>query len=129
MTPFAGEGVNAGMRDALDLFNAIETAIKEESDLDAAVTQFEESMFERAAGFMADTLTNKNGMFAHDAPYTFFADMVGVMVRELSGYDVTKGWKSWLWWPVRTTAYGIIVTIGSYGAVKRRVKDLFRSQQ
>ena len=122
MTPFAGEGVNAGMRDALDLVGAIEKSVTEKTDLDLTVQGWEESMFERSAVFMADTMVNKMGMFAQDAPYSFFAAMIGVFARA-NGYDVKKGWMSWL--PVTKTAYAFVWAIGTFGVVRRRVIDFF----
>ncbi|KAK5096971.1 hypothetical protein LTR70_006272 [Exophiala xenobiotica] len=126
MTPFAGEGVNAGMRDALDLVGAIEKSVTEKTDLDLAVQAWEESMFERSAVFMADTMVNKLGMFAQDAPYSFFAAMIGVFARA-NGYDVKQGWMSWL--PVTKTAYAFVWAIGTCGVVRRHVIDIFRGQQ
>jgi len=126
MTPFAGEGVNAGMRDALDLVAAIEKSLTEKTDLDLAVQDWEESMFERSADFMADTMVNKMSMYAQDAPYSFFAAMTGVFARE-NGYDVKKGWMSWL--PITKTAYGVFCCIGTFGAVRRRVTDFLRGQR
>jgi len=126
MTPFAGEGVNAGMRDALDLSAAIEKALEEKSDIDTAVKEFEESMFVRMAEFMQKTLINKNGMYADDAPYTFFTGMLGVVAEEMH-YDLEKGWLSWL--PIKSTAYGVLWSMGTFGAVRRRVTDLMRSKK
>lgn len=114
------------MRDTLDLVAAIEKSLTEKTDLDLAVQGWEESMFEGSADFMADTVVNKMGMYAQDAPYSFFADMIGVFVRA-HGYDVKKGWMSWL--PVTKTAYAFFWNIGTFGAVRRRVTDVFRRQQ
>jgi len=126
MTPFAGEGLNAGMRDSLDLTAAIEKSLTEETDLDEAVKVWEESMFERSAEFMADTMLNKTGMYAEDAPYSFFASMMTVVAREF-GYDLNRGWMAWV--PISKTVYGICWTVGTFGAFRRRAKDLFRGQQ
>ncbi|KAK5071444.1 hypothetical protein LTR64_004778 [Lithohypha guttulata] len=125
-TPFAGEGVNAGMRDALDLAAAIESSIKENQDLDRLIADFEESMFVRTKVVMQDTMMNKDGMFAHDAPYSLLANFVGVAAREF-GYDLDKGWISWV--PLRSAARGVFWTMGSYGAVSRRVKDALIGQK
>lgn len=68
-TPFAGEGVNAAMADALDLAEAISTAITEGTDLDSAVTRFEtEKLWPRGDSVQDRTVKNKDGMFAPDAP-------------------------------------------------------------
>ena len=58
MTPFAGEGVNAGMRDATDLAHAILGAIKEgegKDGVDQRVKRYEEDMFERVGKVQAMT--------------------------------------------------------------------------
>ena len=50
MTPFIGEGVNSAMRDAVEMANAIETAIKDggsKANLDQRIKQYESEMFER----------------------------------------------------------------------------------
>lgn len=126
MTPFAGEGVNAGMRDALDLMVAIEKSLIEGTDLDMAVKVWEGTMFERSAEFMARTMVNKTGMYAQDAPYSFFAAMVGVIAREFRG-NVKKGWLASL--PITQTAYGFFWVVGTFGALRRRVKELFQGRQ
>src|SRR5271170_307152 len=83
MTPFAGEGVNKGMRDALDLSEAIITCVKEGGDLDTAIKTFEEEMFPRAKRVQDETMTNKIYMFKTDAPVGFMVKMMEVM----SGHD------------------------------------------
>ena len=99
-------------------------ASTEKNDLDAAIQKFEVSMFERAVHFMTDTMTNKTGMFAQDSPYSFFASMVGVVLREL-GYDSKKGWLSWI--PLYSVAYSLFWTMGTFGATRRRVKGAWTS--
>lgn len=118
MTPFAGEGVNAAMKDALDLSAALQSSLKEKRiDVDIAVRQFEESMFERAKDFMFRTKVSKEGMFAQDAPYSFFVTMVGVVAKEV-GWDLNRGLMSWI--PVRKLAYAVFWGIGTFGALRRR---------
>lgn len=125
MTPFAGEGVNAAMKDALDLSAALEEALGEKhSDIDTAVGGFEESMFARAEEFMHKTMVSKEGMFAQDSPYSFFVNMAGVVAKEV-GRDLDRGWLRWI--PVRKLAYTIFWTMGTFGALRRRCVDMMRS--
>jgi 2-polyprenyl-6-methoxyphenol hydroxylase-like FAD-dependent oxidoreductase len=67
MTPFAGEGVNAAMLDALELSRLI--VGKEE--LDEAVKKYEKSMFPRAKEVMEMTWNNLNMIFSEDSPRPF----------------------------------------------------------
>jgi len=69
ISPFAGEGVNLAMRDALDLSRAISVALKN-GKLDVEVTKFEKIMFERAAVTAADTDRNLNMFFDYEFPKT-----------------------------------------------------------
>ncbi len=51
MTPFMGEGVNTAMRDAIELANAIEGAVKDcgsKAVLDQSIEKYETEMFVRA---------------------------------------------------------------------------------
>ena len=103
MTPFAGEGVNKAMKDALELRDAIcrslvqkggreaekeKAAVDSDHDatidsrLDAEVAKYEEGMFPRAAKVQAETMRNKETMFADDAPLGFLMAMVDVVVDE-----------------------------------------------
>ncbi|KAG6899799.1 hypothetical protein C0993_006849 [Termitomyces sp. T159_Od127] len=82
MTPFAGEGVNAAMRDALELAKRVKEAAKLDGEgrteaLDKAVREYEGEMFERARKVMAQTMQNKNAMYADEAGSTpeYFANM------------------------------------------------------
>ncbi|GLB39949.1 putative FAD binding domain containing protein [Lyophyllum shimeji] len=87
MTPFAGEGVNAGMRDALELatrIRAVAGAVdaggqEREIALDAAVRDYEAEMFARSREVMADTYRNKEGMFDEGAPESYVAKMSEMM--------------------------------------------------
>ena len=123
MTPYAGEGVNAGMKDALDLFEKMKGVVKGD-DLDLAVREFEESMFVRAVDFMKATAVNKNGMHAMDAPYGVFSDYAGVAMREFSGFDVSDGWRWYVWLPVKSLVYGVFWSMGTYGAIRRRLRGV-----
>lgn len=74
MTPFAGEGVNLGMRDALDLAAAISkawTASGEDARefgpaLAPLLGEFEEAMFARAQEKAEESWGNRELMFAED---------------------------------------------------------------
>lgn len=75
MTPFAGEGVNAAMLDALQLAQEI---IKVSSSLDGAALAldqaaqtYEEGMFPRAKEIMEETFQNMNMIFSEDSPKAF----------------------------------------------------------
>jgi 2-polyprenyl-6-methoxyphenol hydroxylase-like FAD-dependent oxidoreductase len=57
MTPFAGEGVNLAMTDAMDLANAI---ISKPDDIAAAIAEFQPAMWERAK--IAGTIAWENTM-------------------------------------------------------------------
>lgn len=74
MTPFAGEGVNLAMWDALDLASAISEAWaargQDESEFGKALApllrRFEEGMFERAQEKAEESWRNRELMFAED---------------------------------------------------------------
>ncbi len=82
MSPFAGEGVNSGMKDALELANAITESIKSGSDLDAAVEKFEKAMFRRVKGVMEWTMMLKTYQFREDAPGGLMEKMKEIMGAE-----------------------------------------------
>lgn len=73
MTPFAGEGVNLAMLDALDLSRAIANAGAEGGDaaLVDAVGAFERTMLERSHEEMEGTWRNLEPFFKPDAPREF----------------------------------------------------------
>lgn len=79
MTPFAGEGVNAAMLDALQLSQAIVLALtgseqedsKWEQRLDDQVREQEQNMMQRMGPFMEETYENLEMIFAEDAPRGF----------------------------------------------------------
>lgn len=74
MTPFMGEGVNTAMRDAIELANAIESAIKDGGGdvvLDQSIEKYEAEMFVRAQ--RVTKLTEdmmKLMLFTEEAPRT-----------------------------------------------------------
>lgn len=69
MTPFAGEGANLAMLDALELANCI-TAVSSTNltSLTEGVTTFENVMLNRARKFSEESLNNQNAFIAEDAP-------------------------------------------------------------
>ncbi|KAF8062370.1 salicylate hydroxylase [Lyophyllum atratum] len=83
MTPFAGEGVNAGMRDALELATRIRAAVAGEGAMEEAVDKaargYEEEMFVRLRPVMAEACRNKEGMFDKGAPESFLQKMKEIM--------------------------------------------------
>ncbi|KAI4198472.1 MAG: hypothetical protein LQ350_005267 [Teloschistes chrysophthalmus] len=70
MTPFAGEGVNLAMMDALDISNAVAEAATQ-GGLDEAILAYEEKMFERSHKSMEETWHNLGLFFMEDSPKTF----------------------------------------------------------
>jgi len=77
MTPFAGQGANLAMIDGCDLAELI---VKK--DLSAAVKEFEEIMFPRAAKAASRTASNIKMMFAENAPQEmvdFFKSVIPLM--------------------------------------------------
>jgi len=79
MTPFAGEGVNAAMKDALDLAGKIGEALKLGSSLDSAVEEYEVAAFTRNQAVQEDTMQNKILFFREDAPAGFLERMQQLM--------------------------------------------------
>lgn len=124
MSPFAGEGVNAAMKDALELSAAIVRGLKQPGgEIDTAVSQFEKSMFGRAREFMYRTKVSKEGMFAQDAPYSWLVTLTGVVAKEL-GWDLNRGFMAWI--PVKKLAYAVFWGMGTFGAIRRRWRMLMR---
>ncbi|KKY18352.1 putative monooxygenase fad-binding protein [Phaeomoniella chlamydospora] len=84
MTPFAGEGVNVAMLDALELSTNIIAAFERASDqdvqsLDEAARAFEKGMFPRAHKVMKKTHRNKTMMFHSEGPEVFIKVMRQMM--------------------------------------------------
>ncbi|KAI4946833.1 hypothetical protein J4E91_007005 [Alternaria rosae] len=74
-TPFAGEGVNVGMKDALVLAQEIIKVCNGEKYLDVAVKDYEEEMFPRSTKAAIKTAKGKQGHFSGDGS-KHFADMM-----------------------------------------------------
>ena len=117
MTPFAGEGVNAGMKDSLELSGAIVSALTEGSDLDEAVKQFEEAMFVRGREVQLDTMRNKTAMFREDAPVGFLTAQASEAVK-MFWADPARSWLAWAAaQPLRALAwtyFSSIVVVGRW---------------
>ena len=119
MTPFAGEGVNAGMRDALQLSKAIVESTQTSSDLDAAVKAFEKEMFRRNEAVQKQTMRNKINGFRDDAPVGF---MTGMMdgVAAMGGFETENG----IWWypmqPFKGLVYIYFWALICFGSYRRR---------
>ncbi|KAI4127268.1 MAG: hypothetical protein LQ347_004672 [Umbilicaria vellea] len=77
MTPFAGEGVNVAMLDALELAQEIIASTKSggASPLGDAVSTFEQGMFERAEKVAEVSRRNMEYMFRNSAPEGLIKDL------------------------------------------------------
>lgn len=121
MTPFAGEGVNAAMKDALELSQGITTALRDGTSLDEAVRKFEMDMFPRNKEVQSKTAYNKNTMFQPDAPVGFLSGVADMLAVE-KGYDTTTGWMSWAMVPVRKLLYTYFWGVSRYGYLRRWIR-------
>lgn len=125
MTPFAGEGVNAAMKDALELSDAIIAAINTDtsttdttaSPIPHAIETYETSMFPRAKKVQEDTMRNKINGVAYDAPVTYLLEIIESICEE-SGKDLNKGWLAWL--PIKTLLWSLLNTVYVFGQTRRR---------
>lgn len=122
MTPFAGEGVNKAMKDALELADAVvggaaaAAAVAADGDLDAAVQKYEEVMFPRSAKIQAETFRNKTNMFGPEAP-------VSVLMGFMTKFAEMKAgtWEGTLLasWPVLALTYSYFWTKVTVGRLAR----------
>ena len=94
MTPFAGEGVNLAMLDALDLSKAIVKASTGDGNkgLFDAVKDFEKVMLERSHEKMEETWRNLQLFFKPDAPKEFVQAFQAMMVEHGPPPEVPKGY-------------------------------------
>ena len=94
MTPFAGEGVNLAMIDALDLSEAIVKACAEDGKIELfdAVQSFEETMLERAHEKMEVTWRNLELFFKPDAPREFVKEFMEMLAAHGPPPEVPKGY-------------------------------------
>ena len=120
-TPFAGQGVNAAMKDALELAELIEGSVQGGMNLDDAVEKYEVAMFPRAKKVQLNTMRNKVGMYAPAAPLTFVLAMVAVIGEE-TGWPVDKGILRWI--PISKMVYSFFWLYTTLGALRRRGKGI-----
>ena len=95
MTPFAGEGVNQAMLDALDLSRAIVNANAGEigiAGLYDGVREFEKTMLERSHEKMEETCRNLELFFKPDAPREFVQAFEEMMAAHGPPPEVPKGY-------------------------------------
>ena len=83
-TPFAGEGVNVGMRDALVLAQEIVRICNEEKSLDEGLKEYEEEMFPRSTSAAVKTAKGKEGHFSGTGAKEF-ADMMKAHYNGVEG--------------------------------------------
>jgi 2-polyprenyl-6-methoxyphenol hydroxylase-like FAD-dependent oxidoreductase len=124
-SPFAGLGVNAAMKDALDLSDWIIKSISGEITLDEAIAQFEQEMFPRMKEVQEHTMRNKLTMFSKEGPVTFMTTMVGVIGQEV-GWPIDKGVLRWI--PISKMAYVAFLTQGKLGTIRRWLRETFMTK-
>ncbi|KAL8871331.1 MAG: hypothetical protein Q9174_002812 [Haloplaca sp. 1 TL-2023] len=89
MSPFAGEGVNLAMADAMDLAHALEEGMRD-GDWHVRVKGFEERMFERAGPIQRLSQAQMEAMFFNaGVPRTQIA---GWLQRAIGGARFEKWW-------------------------------------
>lgn len=122
-TPFAGLGVNAAMKDSLELAELIIDSVQKGSNsIDVAVEKYEIAMFPRAKRVQSDTMRNKTNGFADDAPINFlagFAEMVG----EQTGWPIDKGVLYYV--PITKLFYAVFWTKVTLFATWMRMSSFF----
>jgi 2-polyprenyl-6-methoxyphenol hydroxylase-like FAD-dependent oxidoreductase len=113
MTPFAGEGVNKAMKDALELSAAICKSQKPDGDdLDAEVSNYEKDMFPRVAKVQANTFRNKTTMFRDDAPLGFLMALVEAVADEIGQRSILGRIVTTVVWPAAFLYFWLRITLG-----------------
>ena len=114
MTPFAGEGVNKAMKDALELTAAICHNQKADTndELDTEVAKYEKNMFPRVAKVQAETFRNKTTMFQDDAPLGFLMAMMDGVAEEIGAGPVLGRIVTTALWPVAFSYFWLRLTLG-----------------
>lgn len=94
MTPFAGEGVNLAMVDAMYLSKAIVKASTEDehTELFDAIKEYEETMLERSHEKMEETWRNLELFFKPDAPKEFVQNFEEMMAAHGPPPEVPKAY-------------------------------------
>ena len=94
MTPFAGEGVNLAMVDAVHLSKAIVKASTEaeHTELFNAIKEYEETMLERSHEKMEETWRNLEMFFMPDAPREFVQNFEEMMAAHGPPPEVPKAY-------------------------------------
>ena len=92
MTPFAGEGVNMAMLDALDLSKAIVNASPGDKGFWDGVKAYEKTMLERSHEKMEETWRNLQLLFKSDAPREFVRAFEEMMAAHGPPPEVPKGY-------------------------------------
>ncbi|MCJ1309335.1 hypothetical protein MMC25_002994 [Agyrium rufum] len=85
MTPFAGEGVNTCFADCLELADKLSEKVKagaSKEEFDAAVKEYEEGMFKRAAKVTRETKENMDAFF-YDP--NFPGNIMEIMAERMEG--------------------------------------------
>ncbi|KAL9604121.1 MAG: hypothetical protein Q9219_000709 [cf. Caloplaca sp. 3 TL-2023] len=80
MTPFAGEGVNLAMLDALNIGNMV-SKVENHNELDEALNDYERMMFERSHRSMEETWRNLQLIFVDDSPKSFVKEFEAMMAQ------------------------------------------------
>jgi 2-polyprenyl-6-methoxyphenol hydroxylase-like FAD-dependent oxidoreductase len=113
MTPFAGEGVNKAMKDALELSAAICKSQKPGGDdLDVEVSNYEKHMFPRVARVQAHTLINKTTIFRDDAPLGLLMALIDAVADRIGlGYILGRIVATAVW-PVAFLYFWLRITFG-----------------
>ncbi|KAL2393488.1 Monooxygenase asqM [Exophiala dermatitidis] len=125
MTPWAGEGVNKAMKDALELAESLEQALKSGQEMDEATRKYEANMFPRAKRVQTLTQQNKIAMFSDNGAVNLMVSMVEVVAMEM-GKDLNAGWLAWI--PFRTLMFCYASCLQVLGIWRRKVGDwLFTS--
>jgi 2-polyprenyl-6-methoxyphenol hydroxylase-like FAD-dependent oxidoreductase len=113
MTPFAGEGVNKAMKDALELSAAICKSQRLDGDhLDAEVSNYEKHMFPRVAKVQADTFRNKTTMFRDDAPLGFLMALMDAFADEIGQKSILGRIVITVARPVAFSYFWLRITLG-----------------
>lgn len=109
--PFSGKDVNAAMRDALGLADAIVASLDGTSSLDKRVEKFERGMATRSREMQEIHRMYRKGMLVG-----FMVDMMDIVARA-KGRDLDKGLLSWV--PARKAARLVASTVVTVGAWTR----------